>query len=172
MSLGMFFSYVRSFAACHNPLGANLINYATFVGVIHHELSHALLVILTGAKLSRVQLFNLNHSDGFLGSVSYYSRGGVILKSIQKTLISVAPIFMGLITCSLMYTYLYPIATATIWGTLLFYYVWISIILHMSLSHQDIEVMKEGIFIFVLLMTVIFYVFHIDFVVILLKAIR
>ena len=53
--LGFFFSYIRKFAASHNPFGAVLINYLTFVGVFHHELSHALFAYLTFAKVTEIK---------------------------------------------------------------------------------------------------------------------
>lgn len=162
--LGFFFSYIRKFAATHNPLGANLINYVTFIGVIHHELSHALLAFLTGAKVTEVKLFRINHKDGRLGYVSYAPRGNFIMMSIQKVFASVAPILMGFVSCGLLYMYILPIAEASICGICIFYYVFCSIILHMSLSKQDIQVMKGGILVVILLFTIVFYVLGWDFV--------
>lgn len=162
--LGCFFSYIRKFAATHNPFGVNLINYVTFVGVIHHELSHAFLAFLTGAKITEVKLFRINHKDGRLGYVSYAPRGNFIMMSIQKVFASVAPILMGLVSCGLLYLYVLPMAEASIWSVCLFYYVFVSIILHMSLSKQDIQVMQGGIIVVILLFTIVFYVLGWDFV--------
>lgn len=164
VALGFFFSYIRKFAATHNPLGANLINYVTFIGVVHHELSHALLAFLTGAKVTEVKLFRINHKDGRLGYVSYAPRGNFIMMSIQKVFASVAPILMGFVTCGFLYMYVLPMAEASIWGICLFYYVFLSIILHMSLSKQDIQVMKGGIIVVILLFTIVFYILGWDFV--------
>lgn len=160
--LGFFFSYLRNFAARHNPFGANLINYITFVGVMHHELSHALLAFLSGAKVTEIKLFRIHHNDGALGYVAYAPRGNFILQSIQKVVTSIAPIICGFISCSLLFLYVQPLTTGNIGYTILFYYVFISIILHMSLSKQDIKVMKGGLLVVVALMTILFYFFQID----------
>lgn len=70
----------------------------TFIGVIHHELSHLLLAILTGAKVEDVQLFSVFQKDKLLGYVSYRPRGPALLRGIQKILISIAPTVLGTIT--------------------------------------------------------------------------
>ena len=162
--LGFFFSFLRGFAAKHNPLGANLINYITFVGVIHHELSHALLAFLSGAKVTEIKLFRIHHKDGALGYVAYAPRGNFILQSIQKVATSIAPIICGFISCSLLWLYVRPVAMESIWSICLFYYVLVSIILHMSLSKQDIKVMKGGLLVVIALMTILFYFIDLDFV--------
>lgn len=157
--LGFIFSYIRNFAASHNPFGANLINYLTFPGVVHHELSHALFAFLTGAKVTEIKLFRIHHKDGRLGYVSYAPRGNFITMSIQKVLSSIAPIVMGFISCSLLYLYARPELEDILWQTVLLYYLMVSIILHMSLSKQDIKVMKSGILVVILGMTIGFYAF-------------
>ena len=162
--LGFFFSCIRNFAASHNPFGANLINYLTFPGVVHHELSHALFAFLTGAKVTEIKLFRIHHKDGRLGYVSYAPRGNFIMMSIQKVLSSVAPIVMGFISCSLLYLYARPALEDSLWQTALLYYGLVSIILHMSLSKQDIKVMKSGILVVILGMTVGFYAFGFDLI--------
>lgn len=162
--LGFFFSFLSNFAAKHNPLGANLINYVTFVGVMHHELSHALLAFLTGAKVTKIKLFRIHHKDGALGYVAYATRGNFILQSIQKVATSIAPIICGFISSYLLWLYVRPVATENIWSLRLFYYVLVSIILHMSLSKQDIKVMKGGLLVVITLMTILFYFIDLDFV--------
>ena len=163
--LGFFFSYIRKFAASHNPFGAVLINYLTFVGVFHHELSHALFAYPTFAKVTEIKLFQFNQKNGALGYVNFIPRGNFITKSIQKVFISTAPIITGIISCSLLYTYVRPLAITELWSTILFYYVLISIILHMSLSKPDIKLMKSGIVVVVILLTALFYFAKIDFLV-------
>lgn len=162
--LGFIFSYIRQFAARHNPFGANLINYGTIPGVMHHELSHALLAFLTGAKIKEIKLFQFNHSSGALGYVSYATRGNFIVQSIQKVLASVAPIICGFISCSLLWYYVRPMTVDNVWASVFFYYFLICIVLHMSLSKQDIKVMKSGLLVIVILLTIIFYVAGINLV--------
>lgn len=162
--LGFFFSFIRNFAAKHNPLGANLINYITFVGVMHHELSHALLAFLSGAKVTDIKLFRIHHNDGALGYVAYAPRGNFILQNVQKVVTSIAPIICGFISSYLLWFYIRPMAMENIWSICLFYYVLISIILHMSLSKQDIKVMKGGLLVVIVLITILFYVINLDLV--------
>lgn len=162
--LGFFFSFLRNFAAKHNPLGANLIIYITFVGVMHHELSHALLAFLSGAKVTEIKLFRIHHKDGALGYVAYAPRGNFILQSIQKVATSIAPIICGFISSNLLWLYVRPVAMENIWSICLFYYVLVSIILHMSLSKQDIKVMKGGLLVVIALMIILFYFIELDLV--------
>ena len=68
-----------------------IFNRLTFIGVFHHELSHALLATLTGAKVTKIVFF---HPDGDrLGYVQYVTRGNVIMAAIQQTMASIAPVF-------------------------------------------------------------------------------
>lgn len=80
------------------------LNKITFIGVIHHELSHALFALLTGAKITSIHLFRPDEKTGTLGSVSYATRGPLILRSFQSTLASMAPIICG--TISVLYIFL------------------------------------------------------------------
>ena len=58
-----------------------IFNRLTFIGVFHHELSHALLATVTGAKVTKIVFF---HPDGDrLGYVEYVTRGNIIMRSIQ-----------------------------------------------------------------------------------------
>lgn len=66
-----------------------------FLGVLHHELSHALLVVLTGGRLKKVCLFKLNTKDGRLGYVEYVGRGSKLYRLVQKGLVSIAPTLLG-----------------------------------------------------------------------------
>lgn len=159
---GMVMASLRSFVGAHNPFGADLINVLTFPGVIHHELSHALFAFLTGAKVEQVKVFRLHQKDGRLGYVSYRPRGNYLLQSIQKVCASIAPIIMGLITCSLLHYFLRPqVLDLPIWR-ILYDYLFASILLHMSLSSQDVKVMKGGIVLVFLLMTMIFAFLQVD----------
>ncbi|MDO4167970.1 MAG: hypothetical protein Q4D32_11265, partial [Eubacteriales bacterium] len=63
-----------------------LFNRIAFVGVFHHERSHALLATITGAKVKKIVFF---HPQGDrLGYVEYSTRGNIILRSIQNTMTS------------------------------------------------------------------------------------
>ena len=50
-----------------------IMNGLTFVGTIHHELSHALYALITGAKVTNVEVFK--PKDDRLGCVEFIPRG-------------------------------------------------------------------------------------------------
>ena len=63
-----------------------ILNKLTFIGTIHHELSHALFVICSGAKLKNIELFKPDKKTGTLGKVRFITRGQSVIKSIQMCL--------------------------------------------------------------------------------------
>lgn len=108
-----------------------------FLGVLHHELSHALLVVLTGGKLKKVCLFKLNTKDGRLGYVEYIGRGWKIYQVIQRGLVAIAPILVGTFTLLGLFHYLELSLT---YKDLEFYLVLIlisHIACHSAMSKQD-----------------------------------
>ena len=115
-----------------------IFNRLTFIGVFHHELSHALLATLTGAKVTKIVFF---HPDGDrLGYVQYVTRGNVIMAAIQQTMASIAPVFCGALTSAGIYYYMSG-TTLVMWQMVLLWYVFISVILHMTMSSQDFKVL-------------------------------
>lgn len=119
-----------------------LFNRLTFIGVFHHELSHALLATITGAKVKKIVFF---HPDGDrLGYVEYATRGNVIFRSVQQTMASIAPVFCGALTSAGIYYYM-SVSTLAGWQIVLLWYALISIIIHMTMSGQDFKVMWKGI---------------------------
>lgn len=132
-----------------------IMNYLTFVGVIHHELSHALFAFITGADVIKVDLFKVTNNT--LGQVVYRPRGNMFLRSIQNTLSAIAPMVTGIFS---EYT-LYNILTKyKLNGSIkvLIYYLMISILCHMRLSNQDIKMMLRGLLIFSLIIFIIMYI--------------
>lgn len=69
----------------------------TAVGVIHHEFSHLLVALITGARIDGVQLYNFRRKEGeaVLGYVNYTPRGFFLMQTAQKTLIGIAPGILG-----------------------------------------------------------------------------
>ena len=61
-----------------------VMNILTFVGTIHHELSHALYALITGAKVTNVEVFK--PKDDRLGCVEFIPRGNWFTKALQMTL--------------------------------------------------------------------------------------
>lgn len=134
-----------------------IFNRLTFIGVFHHELSHALLATVTGAKVTKIVFF---HPDGDrLGYVEYVTRGNIIMRSVQQTMASIAPVFCGALTSAGIYYYLTVYGAALVaWQMVLLWYAFISIILHMTMSSQDFKVMWRGIPVVYIIIFVIVYI--------------
>lgn len=131
-----------------------IVNRLTFIGVVHHELSHALLAFLTGAKIESINLFKPDKNTGTLGNVRYIPRGNKILQSVQLTFSSVAPTPCGVLS-SILIVYLVIPKCVAVWQFIIVYYTLVSIILHMDLSKQDIKVALKGAPILMLLTYII-----------------
>ncbi len=117
-------------------------NYLTWPGTVHHELSHALFAFLTGAKVHHISV--LPHGLS-LGHVNFSVRGGPFLQAVQRTLTSIAPILCGVTTEILLWYYVFPHCSVW-WHFALLGYLMISIILHMTLSIQDLLILWQGLF--------------------------
>ncbi len=111
-----------------------LMNFLTYPGTVHHELSHAFIIFLTGGKVKTISLIP---SPATLGHVEFETRGNIFFRSLQLSLSAVAPVMLGLITEALLFTKVYPGISGT-WPTVLFFYVAASIFIHLTLSIQDI----------------------------------
>lgn len=129
-------------------------NYLTFVGVAHHELSHALFGFISGAKITKISLF---HPEGqSLGKVEMIPRGNFVTKSMQLTLSSIAPVVMGTVTEFLLYQYVWS-NISIIWQKIILVYVMISIFLHMTMSSADIKNALKGLPICALIIFAVVY---------------
>lgn len=124
---------------------ALLYNYFTFPGVMHHELSHALFALLTGARITATSLFKPDLDNGTLGSVSFYTRGPSILQALQAYCAGVAPVPCGLLTCSLLHKYVIETTSLTIAQRGILLYLAFCILLHSRLSVADITTAARGI---------------------------
>lgn len=133
-----------------------LCNRFTFVGTIIHELSHAFLVVVTGAKLRKIKLFEVS-ADGTLGHVEFALSGPKWKKMCQLSLISCAPVFIG---ACLEYVLIKVVFFYNLgfWSELILWYFIISIFDHMSMSDVDIKNYLRGMVI-VYPMLVIFIMF-------------
>lgn len=150
----VLYSITASFVG--NEFTYFIFNRLTFIGVFHHELSHALLATLTGAKVTKIVFF---HPDGDrLGYVEYITRGNIVMRSLQQTMASIAPVFCGALTSAGIYCYL-GTGTFAVWQMVLLWYALISIILHMTMSGQDFKVMWRGIPVVYLLIVMCVYLF-------------
>jgi len=131
-----------------------IMNYATFIGVVHHELSHALFAFLTGAKVLEIHPFRVN--NGSLGQVVYASRGNMLMQSIQNTLASIAPMITGLVSEYALINLLLTHDIGII-ARILIYYTMVSIVCHMRLSKRDLIAMRSGLPIFLILIFILIY---------------
>lgn len=138
-------------------------NIGTFIGTIHHELSHAFLAFLTGAKITKLNLYKFDKTSNTLGSVEFITRGPVILQSIQLCLSAVAPVFVGFITLVGMLVY-YSYGRIVGYYNILYWYVFVSILCHMRLSAQDIKMAVKGLPICYTILVILFYYMNWDLI--------
>lgn len=151
--VGLILDMIRT--ALARKLGVWVL-YITFIGVILHELSHAILATLTGAKVTDITLFQIKSKSGTLGEVKFKPRGNCLFRGIQTGLASVAPMFTGAILLFCGYVYLRPLLVG--WQLWAFWYLAVSIFMHMSLSKQDVKNIFANIFSILLLLVVVFSV--------------
>lgn len=127
-------------------------NTITFMGVVFHELSHAFIAFILGAKIRKINLYK--KTGNRLGSVMYSPKGPAILRSLQMSLSAAAPVFMGAIAQIYIF-YILQNMHMPIWACLILYYLSFSIALHMDMSAEDIGVYLKGIPICLLLIVII-----------------
>lgn len=137
-----------------NFMAMMFMNYITFVGVMHHEISHALFAFFTGADVVKVDLFKVTNNT--LGQVVYRTRGNIFLRSIQDTLSAIAPMVTGVFSEYALYNILTKHNLTGV-GKLIICYVMVSILCHMRLSTQDIRIMLRGLPVFALLVFIVMY---------------
>lgn len=136
-----------------------IMNYLTFIGTVHHELSHAIYGFVTGAKITKIELFKPH--DGALGQVQIVPRGNPILRSFQLCMSAIAPTVQGLITECLLLKF-FPAQSEIILLKAIIIYVAISIFIHMTMSVQDIKSALKGLPICFLTIFTVCFTFNIN----------
>lgn len=139
--------------------GEFIINRLTFPGTIHHELSHALLAAVSGARVTRIRLFNLHGST--LGSVQLIPRGGALLQSLQLCLSAIAPALCGMVTLYLLTQVAFPMSTQP-WQRIVLGYLSFSVLIQMTLSRQDLKNARRGLPLTFWLLFTVFFLLGID----------
>lgn len=140
-----------------------IVNWLTIPGVIHHELSHAALAVITGAHITEFRPFWPDRSNGSLGHVNFVSRGPLAVRCLQYTLISTAPVLLGSISTVLLATI--SLRTShTPAMLLLLYYMVFSVFIHASMSFADLKVMLRGIWVLFVLSTVFCILSNLDLI--------
>ena len=130
-------------------------NYFTFAGTIIHELSHAALCILTGAKLKEICIFEENPER--LGHISYCNRGPFFIRAFQDALIASAPTFLGIFLFYFLFHKLFS-------EILLFYqkaiiiYLLISLVNHSSMSLVDTKAYIKSCWILIFPFFITFFI--------------
>ena len=134
-------------------------NRLTIFGTIVHEISHAVFAHLTGAKVTKISVFDI-FKNGMLGHVEYYETGNKVQRSFQSTLTACAPIIGGSIMLFILVTILRSFCYS-FWHYALVIFLIISVVNHLSMSPQDIFIYKRGLWIVVpttiLVLTLILY---------------
>ena len=92
------------------PAAFIIRNYLTFPGTVHHELSHALVAILLGAKVKRITLIPKNDA---LGQVEIQTRGASVLQNLQLSLSAVAPVLCGAVSECILWFKVLPLCSAS-----------------------------------------------------------
>ena len=139
-----------------------IMNILTFIGTIHHELSHALYALITGAKVTSVQVFKPEGNR--LGCVEFQPRGNWFTKSLQLTMSGIAPTVQGFITEVLLVLLWMKLKTVGVpfWVYIIIGYVMFSIFIHMTMSSADVKAALKGLPIVALLVFIICFAFGID----------
>ena len=131
-----------------------MLNYLTFPGTVIHELSHAGMALITGAKVTEISFFDKPLS-GNLGHVNYIARGGIVSKSIQHCLTSCAPVLTGAAVQIMAVVLINSSYITKSWQMVLLIYIDISILIHSSMSRQDIKNYLRGLKVVLLLIWII-----------------
>ena len=117
------------------------MNWLTFPGVALHELSHALIAMLCGAKVDEVKLFR--PAGDSLGYVRFTCRGNRNRMALQAAASSCAPVFMGFLAIRAMAAL--AAALPGYWqARVLAYHIAFSMACHMTMSRQDLSSYRKG----------------------------
>ncbi|WP_290760699.1 hypothetical protein [Fibrobacter sp. UBA4297] len=133
-----------------------LVNHVTIPGTILHELSHALLATITGAKVNEVSFFDRDKNS--LGHVTYQAKGPFFLQAVQHSLTACAPVIVGLASFALV-SYFLLTTKGGFWTQTLLIYLGISIINHSSMSIADLKLYFKGVWAPAIPLFVIIFIF-------------
>lgn len=117
-----------------------LMNYATFPGVITHELSHALVAKLSGCRINSIKLFEPSGST--LGSVQFTCQGSKRRQSFQMAASSCAPVLCGMALTPAIWRFAGMFHGAVLQAMLFHFSV--SVACHMTMSRMDMRSYRKG----------------------------
>lgn len=136
-----------------------LYNYISFIGVIHHELSHIIFALITGAKIKRFKLFRIKQTTDNLGTVIIIPRGPNIIRGLQLSLSAIAPIITGVLSVYYLYTYIIVVYN-DLGVRVVAWYIIISILMHMNMSKADFKAYLNGVVSTILISWIILYLVY------------
>lgn len=140
-----------------------LVNIATFPGVVHHELSHAVMACASGARVTKIKF--IEFGTGRLGHVNYRTRGGPVKASVQHCLTAMGPMLMGPVTITALWLFYYQTPLAGIpWVRATLAYITVSIIIHMRLSKSDMRNIWHGLPLCVIAAMIPIWLFDLDLI--------
>jgi hypothetical protein len=139
-----------------------ICNRLTFPGVMLHELSHALMIFITGGHVTAIKLFEFN-TNGRLGHVEFQLYGSKRQQMIQLTFGSSAPVIFGMASVYGLLRLLFLVESGTLFYYIVIYFIF-SIGCHMSMSRSDIKNYFNGAFFVWLLLSSIMMVIQYFFV--------
>lgn len=132
----------RVFTKILGPAEVFFSNYVLFIGVVIHELSHALFALISGAKIVEIALFK---PEGDMnGHVTIQTRGNAFIRAFQNSFSACAPVVVGSILLLLLIaSKVFPTLTVA-WQWALVIYLFISILFHMNMSSADLKCYFKG----------------------------
>jgi len=144
-------------------VGEFMVNRLTFIGVIHHELSHAFMALICGAQVTEVSIFKFKGDT--LGNVKFISRGPKMFRDLQMCFAALAPAICGISTLYLMSYFINMRCDLVWWEWIILIYIELSVLLHMTLSKVDIKAAFRGMFTTLTIIYIIFFFTKFNFVI-------
>lgn len=118
-----------------------VMNWLTFPGVMAHELAHAIVARISGARVDEVRLFR--PAGDSLGYVRFTCRGSARSMAFQAAAASCAPVLMGFVTIRLLAAL--AASFPAYWQVrVIAYHAAFSTAVHMTMSPQDLSNYRRG----------------------------